>query len=50
LAADPAGVLKLLRQTLKALDKAGQKKILKPNTVSRKKSRLQKRYNKAVIK
>lgn len=35
-----------IAQTMKALDKAAGKKIIKKNTASRKKSRLQKRLNK----
>lgn len=35
-----------LRKTLKDLDKAAQKRIIKKNTASRKKSRLMKQFNK----
>jgi small subunit ribosomal protein S20 len=37
----------LLAQTLKAIDKAAQKGIIKNNTRNRKKSRLTKRFNKS---
>jgi small subunit ribosomal protein S20 len=40
----------LVQQTVKALDKAVQKKILKPNTGNRKKSRLMKKLNSIVKK
>lgn len=50
LMANPQQAIELLRQTLKALDKAAQKGILKKNTASRQKSRLQKRYNKTLKK
>jgi len=36
---------KLVKETIKKLDKAAQKGILKKNTVSRKKSRLMKKLN-----
>ena len=36
----------LLDQTLKALDKAGQKGVLKENTKDRKKSKLHRLFNK----
>jgi small subunit ribosomal protein S20 len=39
-----------IAQTMKALDKAAGKGIIKKNTASRKKSRLQKRLNKATKK
>jgi small subunit ribosomal protein S20 len=42
---DEAG--KLLPRALKAIDKAAQKRLLKPNTRDRKKSRLHARFNKA---
>lgn len=35
----------LLTQSIKALDKAAQKGIIKKNTAKRKKSRLQKKFN-----
>lgn len=38
----------LLAQALKAIDKAAQKGILKPNTRNRKKSRLTKKFNKSL--
>ena len=37
---------KALKEALKALDKASQKGIIKPNTAARKKSRLTLQYNK----
>ncbi|MFA6551063.1 MAG: 30S ribosomal protein S20 [Patescibacteria group bacterium] len=40
----------LVQQTVKALDKAVQKKILKPNTGNRKKSRLMKKLNQIIAK
>lgn len=39
-----------IAQTMKALDKAAGKKVIKKNTASRKKSRLQKRLNKTTKK
>jgi small subunit ribosomal protein S20 len=36
-----------LIKTISALDKAAKKKVLHPNTVSRRKSRLMKKFNKA---
>ncbi|MFA6106139.1 MAG: 30S ribosomal protein S20 [Patescibacteria group bacterium] len=36
----------LLRESLQAIDKAAKKRILKPNTRDRKKSRLHARFNK----
>lgn len=39
-----------IAQTMKALDKAAGKGVIKKNTASRKKSRLQKRLNKATKK
>ncbi len=38
------------KKTLKALDKAAQKRVIKKNTAARKKSRLMKKINKAVKK
>ncbi len=40
----------LIQQTIKAIDKAVQKKILKPNTGNRKKSRLMKKFNSIIAK
>ncbi|MBU4454999.1 30S ribosomal protein S20, partial [Patescibacteria group bacterium] len=37
----------LVMKTMKALDKAAQKGIIKKNTRDRKKSRLQKKFNQA---
>lgn len=42
-----AGSEDLLKQALKALDKAAQKGVLKKNTRDRKKSRLHRKFNKA---
>jgi len=36
-----------LRKTLKEIDKAAQKKLIKKNTASRKKSRIMKQFNKS---
>ncbi|MEK7203333.1 MAG: 30S ribosomal protein S20 [Patescibacteria group bacterium] len=38
----------LVSQTLKALDKAAQKGVIKKNTANRKKSRLQQKLNKSL--
>jgi len=40
----------LVKKTLKALDKAAQKGLIKKNTRDRKKSRLQKKFNQAFKK
>ncbi|OGF18420.1 30S ribosomal protein S20, partial [Candidatus Falkowbacteria bacterium RIFCSPLOWO2_12_FULL_45_10] len=37
----------LIQQAIKAIDKAAQKGIIKPNTGKRKKSRLMKKFNQA---
>jgi len=39
-----------LQKALKQIDKAAQKKILKKNTASRKKSRIMKQFNKTQVK
>jgi len=39
----------LVSQTLKALDKAAQKKVIKKNTANRKKSKLQQKLNKSLL-
>ncbi|MFA6171389.1 MAG: 30S ribosomal protein S20 [Patescibacteria group bacterium] len=44
--AKDAGAKKLLTDSLKAIDKAAQKRIIKKNNRDRKKSRLHIRYNK----
>jgi small subunit ribosomal protein S20 len=46
--AKDAKAKELLAQALKAIDKAAQKGILKPNTRNRKKSRLTKKFNKSL--
>lgn len=46
--AKDAKAKELLTQALKAIDKAAQKGILKPNTRNRNKSRLTKKYNKSL--
>jgi small subunit ribosomal protein S20 len=46
--AKDAKAKELLTQALKAIDKAAQKGILKPNTRNRKKSRLTKKFNKSL--
>lgn len=40
----------LIQQVVKAIDKAMQNKILKPNTGNRKKSRLMKKFNAMIAK
>ncbi len=45
--AKEAKAAELVNETIKALDKAAQKGIIKKNTASRKKSRLQLRLNKS---
>jgi len=46
--AKDAKAKELLAAALKAIDKAAQKGILKPNTRNRKKSRLTKKFNKSL--
>ena len=40
----------LIQQAIKAIDKAAQKGIIKPNTGKRKKSRLMKKFNTMISK
>lgn len=47
IATKDSGAKELLSKTLKALDKAAQKGIIKKNTRNRKKSRLHKTFNQA---
>jgi len=44
-AKDAAGAQELLRQYAKAIDKAAKRNVVKKNTASRKKSRLNKKVN-----
>ena len=46
---DPEQAQAAVKRTITALDKAAQKRVIHPNTVSRRKSRLMKKLNKAVL-
>ncbi len=46
-AGDIKGGEELIKQSLKAIDKAAQKGVIKKNTRDRKKSRLHRKFNKA---